>query len=124
CARHGFPNITPSRLAILTCREASWSGHVRELENRLEAGLIHAHGEQASMLQPHHLWPERERDPRGGAPMTHHEATPQYQRALLVEALERNHWNVGDAARELDLARSHLYNLIQELGLRRSGRSS
>jgi len=120
CARHGFPRITASRRAIAACREASWSGHVRELEHRLEAALIHAHGERASMLQLHHLWPERERDPGADVPPTYHEATRRFQRALLIDALERSHWNVADAARDLDLARSYVYNLIQEFGLRRS----
>ncbi|HWU86746.1 MAG TPA: sigma-54-dependent Fis family transcriptional regulator [Kofleriaceae bacterium] len=119
CARHGFPQITASRRAIHACREAPWSGHIRELENRLVAALIHANDERASILQPHHIWRERERDDRADAPVSYHEATRQFQRRFVLEALERNHWNVADTARELELARSYVYNLIQELGLKR-----
>ena len=46
-------------------------------------------------------------------------ATRQFQRRLVVEALERNDWNVSETARELDLARSHLYNLIDQFDLKR-----
>jgi transcriptional regulator of acetoin/glycerol metabolism len=38
----------------------------------------------------------------------------------VLEALEKNDWNVTETARELDLARSHLYNLIHGLELKRS----
>jgi transcriptional regulator with GAF, ATPase, and Fis domain len=120
CARHGFPSITASRRAIAACREASWSGHIRELEHCLEAAVIHAHGERVTMLQPHHIWPERDREPGADVPPTYHEAIRRFQRALLIDALERNQWNVADAARGVDLARSYVYNLIQEFGLRRS----
>ena len=37
----------------------------------------------------------------------------------MLEALEKNDWNVAETARELDLARSHLYNLINDFDLKR-----
>jgi transcriptional regulator of acetoin/glycerol metabolism len=39
----------------------------------------------------------------------------------VLEALEKNDWNVTETARQLDLARSHLYNLINDFELRRDG---
>jgi transcriptional regulator of acetoin/glycerol metabolism len=38
---------------------------------------------------------------------------------LLRDTLEENGWNVNEAARRLDLARSHVYNLIRAFGLER-----
>ena len=52
---------------------------------------------------------------------TMHQATREFQRDLVLAALERNDWNVTETARELDLARSHLYNLINDFQLRREG---
>jgi transcriptional regulator of acetoin/glycerol metabolism len=37
----------------------------------------------------------------------------------VLEALDKNDWNVTDTARELDMARSHLYNLINDFELKR-----
>ena len=37
----------------------------------------------------------------------------------LLEVLEATSWNVAEAARVLDLTRSHVYNLLNLHGLRR-----
>jgi DNA-binding NtrC family response regulator len=54
-------------------------------------------------------------------PVNFQEATRRFQRRYVLEALERNDWNVAETARQLELARSHLYNLINEFGLKRNG---
>jgi Nif-specific regulatory protein len=116
--RHGLAPLAVSRRALFACREAPWPGHLRQLGHAIEAGVIRASGEHAATLQEHHIFPAVER--RDDAPVTFHEGTRQFQRRLVLEALERNDWNVADTARELDLARSYVYNLIHELGLERS----
>jgi len=118
CKRHGLAVLTVSRRTAAACREANWPGHVRQLEHAIEAGAIRAHGEQSGVLEQHHVFPEVERN---DAPMSFHESTRLHQKRLVVEALERHDWNVADAARELDLARSYVYNLIHEFELERSG---
>jgi DNA-binding NtrC family response regulator len=50
---------------------------------------------------------------------TFQEATRNFQRKLLEETLLATEWNVSEAARRLDLARSHVYNLIHSFGLSR-----
>ena len=94
-------------------------GHVRQLEHAIEAGVIRAHGDKSTVLEAHHVFPEVE--PRRRWPLSFHESTRMHQRRLVIEALERHNWNVADAARELDLARSYVYNLIHEFKLERSG---
>ena len=47
------------------------------------------------------------------------EATRDFQRRLLEQTLSATQWNVSEAARRLDLARSHVYNLINSFGLDR-----
>ena len=51
--------------------------------------------------------------------MSFQEATRQFQRHLLLETLQETGWNIVDTARRLDLARSHIYNLIRAFGLER-----
>ena len=40
------------------------------------------------------------------------------ERAILLEALERNRWQMARTARELGLERSHLYRKLKGLGIR------
>jgi DNA-binding NtrC family response regulator len=107
-----------SRRAAAACREAAWPWHVRQLEHAIEAGVIRAHGDGSDVLEAHHVFPEAE--PRDDRPLTFHESTRRHQKRLVQEALERHDWNVTDAARELGLARSYVYNLIHEFELERS----
>jgi two-component system nitrogen regulation response regulator NtrX len=47
------------------------------------------------------------------------EARKEFERSMIVEALERNDWNVSRAADELGLERTNLHKKIKQLGLRR-----
>jgi len=118
CRRHGFDLLTVTRRAAAVCREAAWPGHVRQLEHAIEAGVIRAQGDKSRTLEAHHVFPETE--PRDSGTMSFHESTRLHQKRLVREALERHDWNVAEAARELELARSYVYNLIHEFELERS----
>ncbi len=114
--RHGLPSLTLSpggRAALQAC---DWPGNVRQLANTVEAGLIRAAGAAAASITAGHLFPgaatEEER-------LTFHAATRAFQRRLLEETLAHTGWNVSAAARELDLSRSHLNELLRALDLRR-----
>jgi Nif-specific regulatory protein len=50
---------------------------------------------------------------------TFQEATRRFQSSLLERTLDETGWNVTEAARRLDLARSHVYNLIHAFGFQR-----
>ena len=119
CRRHKLAPLVVARRTILACEEASWPGNVRQLAYAIEAAVIRARGEQAVSLLEHHVFPGVAR-PDPGAAVTFQEATRRFQRRFLVEALERNDWNVAETARQLDLARSHVYNLISSFALERS----
>jgi DNA-binding NtrC family response regulator len=116
CKRHRFPPITVSRRTLAACRDATWPGHTRQLSHALEAAVIRAHGAKSPTLHEHHVFPGHAPGPE---PLTLQQATRQFQRRVVLEALEKNGWNVAETARDLDLARSHLYNLINDFELRR-----
>lgn len=48
------------------------------------------------------------------------EATREFQRDLLETTLEEAGWNVMETARRLDLARSHVYELMDAFGITRA----
>jgi Nif-specific regulatory protein len=121
CHRHKLAPLTVSPRALLACREASWPGNARQLAHAVEAAVIRAQGEGSRTLQEHHVFPETERAAGDDAPFNFQEATRRFQRRYVLEALERNDWNVAETARQLELARSHVYNLINDLGLKRNG---
>ncbi len=51
--------------------------------------------------------------------LTFQEGTRRFQAAMLRDALEASDWNVLDVAQRLNLARSHVYNLIKTFALTR-----
>lgn len=108
--------------ALRAIQIAPWPGHVRELGNRVESAVLHAHLRGASAIEPQDVFPERASTAPGDDPdtLSLSEATRRFQRAHVLAVLESTDWNVSEAARRLDLARSHLYTLIQTHGLRRA----
>jgi len=123
CTRHKFPELAISRRAIAACQEAPWPGHTRQLSHAIEAAVIRAHGEHATTLHEHHIFPQVDASAADQPPPTLQQATREFQRRIVREALERNDWNVTETARQLDLARSHVYNLIKDFGLQREAGS-
>jgi transcriptional regulator with GAF, ATPase, and Fis domain len=51
--------------------------------------------------------------------LTFQEQTRRFQAGLVGRALEGADWNVAATARNLDLTRAHVYNLIRSFGLAR-----
>ena len=115
CKKHKLPPLTVSWRALAACRNATWPGHTRQLAHAIEAAVIRAHGEGADTVHEHHIFPKASREAEA---VTLQEATRQFQRRLVLEALEKHDWNITEAARDLGLGRSHVYNLINDFELR------
>jgi Nif-specific regulatory protein len=117
--RHGLPRLELSPNAIRALEAADWPGNVRQLEHAVEAAVIRAAGEHAAQVEVKHLFSG---SPRRGAPEaeTLQDATRRFQAEFLRQALEANGWNVIETARRLDVARSHVYKLINAFGLERT----
>jgi Nif-specific regulatory protein len=94
---------------------------VRELAHAVEAAAIRAAGEGARFVESNHVF-DRASSPGGPsrAPLTFQEETRRFQAALVQRALEAADWNVAQTARNLDLTRAHLYNLIKAFRLSRN----
>jgi Nif-specific regulatory protein len=119
CKKHKLAQLAVSPRALIACRNAEWPGHTRQLAHAIEAAVIRAHGEKSTTLGEHHIFPNTAKTTGQETGHTLHQATRSFQRKLVLDALEKNNWNVSETARELDLARSHLYNLINDFELRR-----
>jgi len=121
CERDQLPPMELSPGALRAIEGAEWPGNVRELENAVEAASIRAAGEGGHCIESQHVFPRATgSDAADGRALTFQEATRRFQRELLERSLAETGWNVAETARQLDLARSHVYNLIQAFGLSRS----
>jgi two-component system NtrC family response regulator len=90
-----------------------WPGNVRELENRVQRAVILA---QDAYLRPEDLELEGEGDP--GEPLpTMQSARDEAERRLLTEALLRNAGNITRAAKDVDVSRPTLHDLMRKHGL-------
>ena len=119
CARHDLGDLSLSRWAERAIAAANWPGNVRQLANAVEAAAIRASGEGSRTIEERHLFPGSEILDGPSRELSFHEATRDFQMRLVRETLNETNWNVAEAARQLDLARSHVYNLITSFGFKR-----
>ena len=122
CKRHKLAPLPVSARALTACREAAWPGHTRQLAHAIEAAVIRAHGERALSLREHHVFTKAPRDT--ALQFTLDDATREFQRRHVVQALEKTDWNVSETARALDVPRSRLYTMINDLQLRKDRKDS
>jgi Nif-specific regulatory protein len=119
--RHRLGQLRLSDGLVRAVQAAEWPGNVRQLENAVEAAVIRAAGEGVVEVQRRHVFPAAVgRGAQPAAPQTFQEATRTFHARLLREVLEETDWNVVEAARRLDLGKSHVYNLIRSLGIART----
>lgn len=119
---HGLRRVELSPGSIRTLRATAFRGNVRELSHLIEAGTIRAAGQDVSQVEVAHLFPPKDPGREGNPseePRTFQEETRAFQSQLLRQTLESNSWNIAATARQLDLTRSHVYNLIRSFGLTR-----
>jgi len=117
--RHRLPRLGISRNAIRALEAAEWPGNIRELENAIEAATIRAAPSGSKQIECGHLFETDAAKENVAETQTFQEATRQFQARLLRDTLEDTGWNVIETAHRLDLARSHVYNLIRAFGLER-----
>ena len=118
CRRHRLPSMVISNAALRALEMLEWPGNVRQLLHFIEAATLRASVESASKIEHHHLFPqEASQEKTISAFLTFQEATRRFQKQFLEDLLRVVDWNIPEAARRLDLARTHVYHLIQGFSL-------
>lgn len=118
---HTTPPLTISPGALRAAETAAWPGNVRQLENAVEAAVIRASAEGATQLTARHLFPDAAKVD-DETELTFQEATRRFQGQLVRRVLDETGWNIAEAARRLDVTRSHVYNLIRAHGMERGAK--
>jgi len=119
CARHGFGEIRVSLEARRALNAAEWPGNVRQLAFTVERAVIRAAGEGATEVRRLHVFPDGA-EAEAPSEMGFQEATRRFQAEFLSQTLSDCDWNVTESAKRLEIARSHVYNLINAFGLERA----
>ncbi|MGH7806053.1 MAG: sigma 54-interacting transcriptional regulator, partial [Candidatus Binatia bacterium] len=122
CERNNFARLEISAGGLRAIQTAEWPGNVRQLAHTMEASAIRATAEGSLAIERNHVFPPTQAKADVAEPTTFQEASRRFQSEFLQRALDDADWNVTEVAKNLDLARSHVYNLIRAFGLKRGTR--
>ncbi len=114
CSDMKVPAMRMHRQAVVALAVREWPGNIRELDNAIRRAVVFAASEGASEVMTHHF----QGSTNSPAPITYGDATREFQKQLLVTALAAADGNVVLTSKRLGLARSHVYALIKEHGIR------
>jgi Nif-specific regulatory protein len=119
--QHGLRSMTLSPGATRALMAREWPGNIRELIHVVEVGAIRASRERADRLEECHLFGSAsDRSSTGPRErLSFQEETRRFQCDLLKLVLAETDWNIAATARQLDITRAHVYNLIKAYGLSR-----
>ena len=121
CERENLPRLSLSPGAVRAAEAAVWPGNIRHLKIAVEESVLRAHDDRAGVIEREHLFPNTAAPASSGG-----KKSPTLQAVMraaqarhVAEVLDDVGWNAEEAAERLDIARSHVYNLIKAHGLRR-----
>ncbi len=119
CTRHKFNGIDLSPASVTAVQLAEWPGNVRQLAHTIEAGAVSAVVSESKFIEPEHLFgAEGSSDSDEQEHRSLQNQLHLVRARIVAAALEESDWNISEAARRLDIARSHLYKLIQAHNIR------
>lgn len=108
--------ISPlSQEAIEIFRGYDWPGNVRELRNIVERLVVMSHTSEINLSDiPEELKINGRVKilPKAGASLI--ESRKEFERQFILDALSRNHQNVGRTAEDISIAKKNLYKKIKE----------
>jgi len=111
--------------AMSALMEHGWPGNVRELENVVHRTMLVSAGLELSLedLPPAIAAGDgaagrRPAAPVGPAAAPSGRSLEELEREAIVRAMEANHGNLSDVARQLGIGRSTLYRKLEQYGLR------
>lgn len=117
CTKHNFSSLSINCEVFQELQALSWPGNVRELSHVVEAACISAScsGEGEILLK--HLPKTGLETDNFFAELNFQKATRSFQEKFLKRQLERNNWNISQVAKEINLSRSQVNNLIKSFSL-------
>lgn len=124
CQSYKLPVMEVDPQLLFALQECEWNGNIRQMENKIQQGILRARIDQSSKLYIYHLLPEQKETVQSEMSLTYREGKDSWERRFLTFHLEKNKWNISETAKSLDLSRSHLNNLIKVHNLERRDMST
>lgn len=111
-AQNGKKNLTftPEALRAINCH--SWTGNVRELQNRVKRGVIMADSRRITAA-------DLELTSEASGTMTLKEARENLEKEMVQQSLKKHLGRISSAAAELGISRPTFYELMEKLGISR-----
>ena len=131
-ANGGKKVTTISDATLKLLEQYDWPGNVRQLESTIERAVISCDG---TAIEPHHLpmavtrggLPEQYPVPQNNAEFLvlkkklREQAISELEREFVLDALQRNDWNVTRAALEVNIQRPNFQALMRKHAIRSRG---
>ena len=111
------PGLSRGAMAVLTGHR--WPGNIRELQNVIERAVLMSEG---GTIEPAHLPKDLVGTSAGTLPDQDHGTLWDYERAMIVRALEDSNWNQSQAARTLGISRDNLRYRVKKYDIQRPDR--
>jgi two-component system nitrogen regulation response regulator NtrX len=112
CRENGKRMKSISSDALELLRQYDWPGNVRELRNIIERMIIVVEGDEISADEVATTIPVTEEIPTGEESLG--ELVAQYEKKQILDALERNDWNISRTARDLKIDRANLHRKLRQ----------
>jgi two-component system NtrC family response regulator len=120
---------TISDAALKLLEQYDWPGNVRQLESTIERAVISCDG---TVIEPHHLpmaiaragLPESYPVPQNNSEFLalkkrlREQAIGELEREFVLDALQRNDWNVTKAAQQVNIQRPNFQALMRKHAIR------
>ncbi len=118
---------------IRTLMEYDWPGNVRELANMMERLVVMT---DERVVKPDHLpfhpksvcsvlsgeIPATSSELKEAKRLARERINEEIEKAFVINALEKNDWNITRAARDVGMQRQNLQGLIRKYGINKPGR--
>ena len=118
CEETGKPMRSFSEEALTAISRYSWPGNVRELQNVIERAVLLGKTDLIRMEDlPRHVAAEGPVSVETVGERTLKQALATPERQIILEVLDRHHWNRHLTAEALGINRTTLYKKMKRLGL-------
>lgn len=107
--------ISPEAMQIL--QSYKWPGNIRELKNLIERLAIMVTSDTVDITD---LPTNLTENSTSISAMTLREARAQFEIQFVLQALQRNDWNISETARQLGIERTNLHRKMKQHGISRA----